>query len=274
MAGAWPGGQQWGRALAYQIQTPTAGSPAFAKGAWVQLSAATPTDSTWAQFMLRSAGTPSAASAVDIGIGAAGSETVVIADLISSGVGVRLVDYLLPWHVAAGTRVAARASASAAAEGVAVQFMTWDDTYHGGNAAAAVDTYGFQAASCLGTLIDPGATANAKSAYVEITPGLSADLAGLIMAFDNQSDLTSGTVGQIYWLLDLAVGAAGAEQIILPNYSLCGYSTSTIAMVLNMVSPYIPLAIPAGSRIAARAQCSSGTSPDRRLGLTLYGVRQ
>src|SRR4051812_13514328 len=129
MTGAWRGGMQWGRPVAYSAITTVAGGSPFTKGAWLQISAATPTDSTWAQIMLRASSAPTAATAVDIGFGAAGSEIVVVSNLIASAVGIRCLDYMFPLNVAAGIRVAARVSSTTASESTTVQFNTWDDTY-------------------------------------------------------------------------------------------------------------------------------------------------
>lgn len=275
MTGAWPGGLQWGNPVAYGTATTTAGTPAFTKGSWSQVTASTTADSTWAQVMIRCAASPGPASVIDIGIGAAGSEVVVAANLIYSAVYVRTVDYLLPLQIPAGTRIAVRSSSSTASEvNAVVQFVTFDDTFISTGGPSGVDTYGFVSATNLGTLIDPGVTPNTKGSYAQLTASTTDDIAGFFMGFDNQTDPASGSVGNLYWLVDIAVGGAGSEQPILPNYLLFGYSVNGIALVNNMASPYFPMKIPAGSRLAARSQCSTATSPDRRMGITFYGVRQ
>ncbi len=80
-------------------------------------------------------------------------------------------------------------------------------------------------------------------------------------------------MGLTYWLVDVAVGPAASEQIILPNLALSGINFNSNAQVLNSAMPYLPLPIAAGNRIAVRAQCSTATSPDRKIGATFYGVR-
>jgi hypothetical protein len=277
MTGAWRGGLQWGHAVANAVVSPFAGGSTFTKGAWSQITAATTADSTWAQVMIRTAASGSASTgvAVDIGYGSSGSEIVLVSNLIASAVYIRTINYIFPLNIGAGTRLVVRNSTSLASEQTAVQVYTWDDTFISDTSGSSgVDTYGFLSATNLGTLVDPGSSANTKGSYVQLTAATTSDYNGFFLGLDNQTDPSSGSVGGLYWLLDIAVGAAASEQVILPNHCLFGSSVSGIALVNNMASPYFPLPIPAGSRIAARAQCSTGTSPDRRLGVTFYGVRQ
>jgi hypothetical protein len=66
-------------------------------------------------------------------------------------------------------------------------------------------------------------------------------------------------------LLDVAIGAAGVEKIILPNVYLEGNGPKSTPGGVD----FIPLRIPAGTRIAARMQSSSsGTT----LPLLIYGA--
>lgn len=273
MTGAWQGGLQWGRAVAYSVITATAGGSPFTMGSWFQITSSTPTDCTWAQIMIRATATPAQAIAVDVGIGGAGSEVEVVGNLVAAAVSLTTVDYVLPLQIAAGVRISVRTSSATASQATAIQLVTFDDAYVSSSGPSSIDTYGFFTTSNLGILVDPTGAPNTKGSYAEITSATTNDIAGIFLGFDNQSDVSSGTVGNLYWLVDIAVGAAGSEKPILPNYSLTGYSTSTNALVNNMTSPYFPMPIPAGSRLSARAQCSTATFPDRRLGVTIYGVR-
>jgi hypothetical protein len=76
-------------------------------------------------------------------------------------------------------------------------------------------------------------------------------------------DHTSGTMTH---LVDIAVGAAASEQVILPNILVSVGSGS--ALPNDLV--YLPMAVKAGQRIAARCQ-SATASAAMTVGVYLVG---
>lgn len=275
MTGAWRGGLQLSNPVSYAVVNPIASGSTFTKGAWLQVTASTTSDSTWIQIVIREASlTTAAAVGIDIGFGAAASEVVAINNLICSSVGRRMSAYYLPLNIIAGTRLAVRCASSTASDSAgSVQLSTFADAFMSAGTNSAVDTYGFLTATNLGAFVEPGTTANTKGVYTQITASTTNDLAGFCLGFDNQTDSTSGTVGLEYWLLDIAVGAAASEQVLVPNLLVVCRSNNSNAFIVNTTTPYMPIQIPAGTRISARAQCSTNTSPDRKIGVSFYGVR-
>lgn len=90
--------------------------------------------------------------------------------------------------------------------------------------------------------VTPNAAAHTKGNYAQISAALPFTICGLLM----QAAIPTGA----NYLLDIAVGGAGSETIIVPNYHI-GAS--------NNVSPgqrnfFIPLSIPAGLRLSMRCQ--------------------
>lgn len=98
-----------------------------------------------------------------------------------------------------------------------------------------------------------------KGAWVEITPSLANAINGLWVTPSNSS------AGRKY-LFDIGTGAAAAEVAIASNMM---WASSTGGFNINLPSFLLPLAIPAGTRISARAQAQSQPAT---MGLKLHGI--
>lgn len=100
-----------------------------------------------------------------------------------------------------------------------------------------------------GTAVVSNASANTKGAYTELgTSTMDAD--GFYV------HITPGTAARDF-LIDIALGAASSEVDVVSNLL---YSTGTTSTFVEAESFYVPVGIPAGSRISVRCQASSGTS--------------
>lgn len=280
MTGAWRGGLQLSQAI--DLGTTAASSQGFSfpgstvstftKGAWTQAIAATTTDSTWIMVYLQTQISGGIHSAVDIGVGGAGSEVAIISNLLCSSVGQIGARYMFPFSVMAGTRISARLSSSVTFDAIVAGITVLSDTYGSAGTGSAIDTYGVSTATNLGTAVDPGGVANTKGAYSQITASTTSDLSGFHLYLDTQSDTTGAGV-VVSWLVDLAVGAAGSEVVILPNLFAVAFESSNFANIYDPLIPFLSIQIPAATRIAVRAQCSSIVSPDRLIGASIYGAR-
>ncbi|WP_428492178.1 hypothetical protein [Rhodopila sp.] len=244
---------------------------AFVKGPWLQLIAATASDTAWVLVQLEKPG--GTTCALDIAIGAAGSEFVVLANLSLSGTGDLPAQYFFPLVIPAGTPVSARFASDQPFYGANINLTLFADGALSGGGGSAIDTYGFNVAAGVGTPVDPGATVNKMGAFAQLTASVTNDLAGFFLAFDGQ-DGQNGSGESACTLMQLAIGAAGSEKIILPYFYNTTFSYSGFVTVLNVNSPYFPFPIRAGSRVAVRMQSQTNVNPDRLMGVTLYGVRQ
>lgn len=278
MTGAWRGGLALSNAVTLGVTPATSqtlsvfGSTTttYAKGAWAQAVASAASDSTWMQVFAQTATSGGSAFAVDVGVGASGSEVVVVSNLCFSQLSSWAASYLFPLAIQAGTRIAVRASSNLTFDVLQAQLITFDDTFSSVGVGSGVDTYGFSNATNYGTAIDPGGTANTKGAYSQISASLTNDLSGFMLCFDNQAN---GGSALVTTLVDIAVGGSGSEVVIIPNYCLVYTLGGSQNSMPGAVSHYLPIPIAAGTRVAARAQCSTATSPDRIIGMSFYGVR-
>lgn len=244
------------------------------KGSWVQLISSLPADAVYVTVFVSGFDlNNSNFGAVDIGVGASGSEIPIINNLIFMG-GRSLASvftaqvYTFPLSVPAGTRISARTQTNNGNDGLFVNCVFHDGSLTQIEGCAGVDAIGFLSASTTGTVIDPGATASTKGAYTQLVASTSRDYLGFFWningAGQTASDYSSGFV-------DIAIGASGSEQIIMPD---CFYCVDGSIGFTSGDGGFIPIQIPAGSRIAARSSNFNNVATSRVIGLTLYGVWQ
>lgn len=208
---------------------------------------------------------------IDIAVGANGSEVVIVDNLLATG-GTGSISYGMTYclhvHIPAGTRVTARCQASTGSSVIRISALAFGNHFLGSAPRGKVTTYGANTGDSGGTSIDPGGTINTKpSTFTEITSSTTYPITELILAFGNQLNTTRSSFS---WLVDLAIGASSSEQIILPDMAL-NCSTSPDIVVPQFYGP-LPVDIPAGTRLSARAQCSGNDATDRLFDLVLYGV--
>lgn len=102
--------------------------------------------------------------------------------------------------------------------------------------------------------------ANGKGAYAQLIAATGFPYTSVTL-----QAVASGGGGQTY-LIDLAVGGAGSEQVIAPNM-LLDSARSIFSAAVNIT---IPVAIPAGVRVSARVQ-EVGGAGTRTVEVTVLG---
>ena len=200
---------------------------------------------------------------VDIAIGAAGSEIVIVPNVcIGSGTGAcaRKSGYLIPIAIPAGTRISARAQGTSLTTAVYIKIHLLGDLAGGMDSYGKMLTYGANTATTQYTSVDPGAVANTKGAWTQLTASTTYPIKGFM--FDTSNLVQTARTGA-NWLLDIGIGAAASEIVILPNYHIeCVATDDTI---LHTPSIIWPISIPAGTAISARCQSSLITATVRLL---------
>lgn len=269
--GDWPSG--FGGGTLYAADAINAGTqltvPASAntKGAWTELEDSCPIDADgfYVQVLC---GFATLDVLFDIAIGAGGSEVVILENvLVSSMSAAEYVTnhFYVPLPVKAGTRLAGRYQASSTTNDqvhVQPQFVAgdWFSSLRCGRAT----TYGANTADSGGTSVDPGGTINTKGAYSE----LSASVNGMRHALICVGNQANGARSGAGWLVDLAVGGAGSEAVVIPNMQLRQVIT------IDLFSPAFierPMVVKSGQRLSARASCGINDATDRLLDLVVIG---
>lgn len=269
--GAYDGGraESIGASLATTIGTSvTPSASANTKGAWAQLIAVTAFDATGILVWLNSQG-PGQDVLFDIGVGGAGVEQVLIENVPTAEFGGNVGHvWYFPIEVPAGSRISARAQVNAAGAGTLfASAMMLAGGMKSPQVLGRVTTYGANTADSGGVQIDPGGVVNTKGLYSEIVASTTNPIKKLIISHANQNNSVRLDAR---WFVDIAVGGAGSEQIIISNvFLIC---SANIDRIMPTSFPPIDVEIPAGTRIAARAQCSITDATGRLFDLLLHGV--
>lgn len=240
----------------------TSGGTAHTKGSWTQIGTAPASGDACAVFVgMNNLNASTRTFGVDIGIGASGSQVVILNNIPAvsqaSG-GLFACTYMfVPVNIPAGSTIWARCQSSGASQTLNVSLILFDGDFDASAGFAGVDGIGFAPASSNGTGVSASAGANTKGSYSQIA----------IAARDYDAIAPWGFIGTGTWhaLMDIAIGAAGAEQPIAQNILFQNNGSRATPGGLN----FIPVRIKAGTRISARIQASTGASS---FSLVLYGA--
>ena len=247
----------------------TANSSTNTKGAWVELDASTAVtvDGFW--VYAGSNNSTNYDSLVDIGTGAASSETVLIADLLFSrgdqDAGGNPVFF--PMSIASGTRLAVRQQCRVSNAVLDIAMMIQDDSNLDVTAYTSCDTIGADTTDSGGTSIDPGGSANTKSSYVELVASSSNNYKALLIAIGQNQNTACATA---QFLFDVAIGAAASEVDFLSNIHFSSGGGADM-MEPCFIGP-IACDIPTSSRISVRGQTTTTDGTDRLFDIVLYGM--
>ena len=248
--------------------TSSAASPASAntKGTWYEAIAATEKDTIAVHINIgRHFASWVGECLVDLGVGPSGSEEAVVSNMLYSASGATAgFNYLFPLRIPAGSRICTRGQANdSAARGINVGTNLIYGSFLSNSGGAIVTTYGADTSDSGGVLVDPGGTANTKGSWYEITGSTTRKVNYFNLAIGNQGNTDRS---RCYWLVDVGIGSAGNEVVIAKDLSLVGGEGEN----LNPSVFSIPVAIPAGVRIAVRAECTITDATDRKFDAALY----
>lgn len=243
--------------------TVTAAGSANTKGSWAQLVAATPCAAS--SLIVTGNFTGGIAHLLDIGVGASGSETVLVPDIHASCVSNNPIVVSFPIAIPAGARLAARLAASTASSTMSVIAYLAKGGWPEPTARSLVDTYGAAAATSRGASVDPGSTANTKGSWTQITASTTRRISTLVVGVGNQRN-TAPTAGA--WFADIGIGASGSETVLIPNHRIVASANGSLLPSHSL----FPVSIPAGSRLAVRAQSGITDATDRLIDFLLHGV--
>lgn len=236
------------------------------KGSYTQITASTAFACDGLIVQLANDAADQADFLVDIAIGAAASEVVVAANLIcGSTAETPTSSYYLPIAIPAGTRIAARHQSSAATKVVRVSVMLFSRGATGPALLQKCVTLGATTATTRGTSIDPGGSANTKGSYVQLISATVERYQAIAVGIGNQAQQTRETAT---WLLDIAIGAAASEKVIVPDLQL----SSAVNRSITPATFFVPVEIPSGVRVSARCASTSNTATKRLFDVVVYGI--
>lgn len=171
----------------------------------------------------------------------------------------------LPLRIGAGKYVAVRVKASTGSHVINVA-LTGSSTGMKGVTGYSQCVALYSEANSRGVLVDPGGSANTKSAWAELIASTGASVDSVMVYVGQAADTTRTATATA--LLDIGVGASSSEFAIIPNIFMRW--TTTLDGPQFVVGP-VPCAIPAGSRVVARAQCTDTVAGDRTMDVAVIG---
>ena len=247
--------------------TVTAAGSANTKGSWVEIEDSTAYRAAGLWLLVRS-GAQSGDFLVDVSIGAAAAEQTIISNILVMRQALRwgIAPIWVPLEIPAGSRIAVRCQCSTANGSLGVEVSLVSGSPLMGAGMQVATTYGASTADSGGTGVDPGGVAHTKGSYSELTASTTAPIRWLIVCVSNRANTAGATSA---WLLDIAIGAAASEQVIIPNLQMV--ADSSFDMPMPSIFAF-PVDIPTGTRIAARTQSDTTDATDRLLDVVVIGV--
>lgn len=247
--------------------TVTANSSAHTKGSWAELIASTASDAAGLIVTVYGVGASAqdTATLLDIGVGSAGNERTIIPNVGVGGASTSSpswvgITFTVPVFIPAGSRVAARIQSVVAGGKTATvqaQLMTAPNAHR---SPRTTITIGSSAATSAGTAMSAVA-----DTWVEITPALSAALAGIVIV---PSISTNGMTGAASAnLVTVGAGPSGGE-VALGTLSLQVSSQELVGTgASGGLGTIFAADLAAGMRLAARCNLASAG-----LDVTIIGI--
>lgn len=244
----------------------TASGSTNTKGSYAQLIAATAADCYFITVLIADCATSASAvrALVDIAIGGAGSEKVILPNLLAGMAGVssgqaRPKRFDFPVFVKAGSRISARIQSSVASKTASVAVILYEAPQSPAWAGGQVVAYGVSTGTSGGTDVVAG-TSGAEGSYTTIGTTSQSHRA-LVAACAGTND---ATIVSANMYADLAVGAT-------PTPVVEGLYVGAVNSeeVCNPVPSLVPTSVPASEALKVRLS-SEGVA--QTLDFAIYGI--
>ena len=252
-------------------RTATPSGTAHAKGAWTQVVSALEEDASLVVIRGNGAATSGSGRAValDLGVGAASSEQVVL-EGFDVGQSSANPFWIVPISVPAGERVAVRVQSAVTNNCLfSFDFYGSGGLVGGGQAVGLWTTYGFNAAGSTGTAVTPG-NSNAWGSWTQIGSTTSSEHD--VWMFTGSMGANSATTSIVYrtqfaFAADATEAGTQATNDTMIEGPFWSMSTGEARTMLQLPSPFYN-SVPSGMGIWARAM-ASGTA--QTVYLTAFG---
>lgn len=208
---------------------------------------------------------------LDIATGAEDSEVVLIPNLVLQS-GQDAGNYAAhcfhaPLFVPAGTRLAARSADAIGTQGMGVSVHLVAGALGFAATYGRATDYGTGISGLTrGADVDPGGSANSKGTYVQLTASTTHPINILQLNVGNRANQAPAFY---QWAVDIAIGAAMSEVVVVPDFSLQAADLGDGIFPNTFLFPVTE--IPAGTRLAVRAMCSGTDATDRLINVNVIG---
>jgi hypothetical protein len=241
------------------------GGVAHVKGSYAQISASTPFAASGVRIHM----TPTfvdVTTLTDFAVGAAASEVIIMPDIHLSTRRSQGCEFYVPLAIPEGVRLSARCQGSSQNDDLEVTVDIIGGIFENASPMQRMTAYGVDTSDSGGVSVDPGGSANTKGSYSQIIAATTSAHRGLLMAIGSQDNHIRLNAT---FLIDVAVGAAASEQIVIPDFFVFS-SQDNDCFIPNFA--YFDLGIPDGTRLAVRAQSDITDATDRLFDVVLYGL--
>jgi hypothetical protein len=233
--------------------TLTASATPHTKGSWSQIIASTSNVTTLIRFFLSgvSVSTADSATLLDIGVGASGSETVIVPNLAIGGSAGSF--YSIPVEIPSGSRIAARIQGVRASQTATISARDFFALNAGDTASigTTADVLGTDTATSTGT-----AMSGSSGTWVEIEDSTTKDYIGFAIA-PSVSDTDTTAFGDAAY--EIGVGAAGSE-VAFGYIQFAFGATESFSLASSRSPNLFGREVPTGSRLAIRHNISANPS--------------
>lgn len=202
----------------------------------------------------------------DIGIGSSGSEVVLLSNIYSSAnnnAGQVKNFYYFPVTIPPGSRLAARQQSTSTTIDTALAVYLCRNINRVPFDNLVATTYGSDTSDSGGTVVDPGATVNAKGAYSVVSSAVTDRIDWLFVNIGNRNN---NNMTLANYRLDIAAGLNQETPIIT---DLIFRANPTTDLFITQTHGPFPVEIARGERISARAQSTINDATDRLFDVTI-----
>lgn len=123
--------------------------------------------------------------------------------------------------------------------------------------------YGGSGVTLVYGVVVQGAGANVKGSWVQLVASTTKKTVAIVVS------ISKASVTALPFLVDIGIGAAASEAVLIGDLY---YYEDTAAYVQGALAGPFLIEVPAGTRIAARCQCSTGSSRSLAVAVTLMEI--
>lgn len=248
--------------------TLTADASSHTKGAWSEVIASTDYAASWLHVMVARIGN-AARFLLDIGVGASTAEVVLIPNLhidCRSTGSQTARSWLLPIAVPAGTRLSARIQSNGGGNVIPLGITAISAPITAPPPLGRVEALGDDTGTSAGTALDPGGVAHTDSGWVQLIASTGFNYRWMCLGVGHG---TFALAASTDWLIDLAVGGSGSEQVFMSDLVFSSGATADSPIPGGMS---FPVAVASGSRVSARIRSNNITANERTMEIVAHGV--
>ena len=240
------------------------------KGSWVEVFSSTDFTANFI-WILGGWSTGGRNYLIDVAIGSAGNEKVILSNLHYAGSTINAsrigFNFSFPIYIPSGERVSIRCQSTSGSQSIRFNVGISAITFGSRPGYNKVITYGAVTGDSGGTQVDPGGSALTKGSWVQFKDSTEMNIGAIMMSIGNRQNTAPGWE---WAYVDIGVGGAGSEVVVIPDIG--HHMTYENESRVPGQTPILFCNIPKGSRVALRASSNITDATDRLMDIVLYAL--